>query len=349
MVELYADVISDPRPLERELAGVLCGGGDSVFHERPEAPRWRSESAADSTADLFSQVPGQRAKQDRIFEAILPLVSPPLDVTERDHRVFVAWLVTVLSRQSEAEGQWSWPARIDLALSPNDAKLSPCQVGGAPGPRRPWVTIPGFLAADSTVPSVGFVGPLPPWHQRLVDAARQLKQGQKRTRSTAGSGSASGSALPSKGWLGSVIVLQARIRGAKARARHKVLAESWRRFCFVAHNSGHLGEPEPGIRPRSLGSLRPNRTAAPIRTRTGETESEARGPPEARVVRARSPSQSLLQMTRPRCWRASATCSSLLLCTVTHVGLTHPLSSRGFGGASRVGCLSTCTTRTACV
>ena len=145
VVELYADVISDPRPLERELKAVLDGGGDSVFHERPEAPRWRSESAADSTADLFSQVPGQRAKQDRIFEAILPLVSPPLEVTERDHRVFMAWLVTVLSRQSEAEGQWSWPARIDLALSPSDVKLSP------------WLADPAALLR----PSLRGSGPCP--------------------------------------------------------------------------------------------------------------------------------------------------------------------------------------------
>ena len=96
-----------------------------------------------------------------------------------------------------------------------------CQVGGAPGPRQQWTTtVPGFLAPDSTVPWVGFVGPLPPWMQRRVDAARQLRHGQKRTRSTTGSGSSSGSTQPQKGWLGSIISLQARIRGVKARLRH---------------------------------------------------------------------------------------------------------------------------------
>lgn len=123
VISLYADVVSNPRPLEHELANVLRGGGDSVLQERPKEQRWRSEVAADDTTDLFSQVPGQRTKQERIFEAILSLVSPSLEVTERDHRGFVAWLVTVLSQQLGAEGQWSWSARIDLArTTPSSAR-----------------------------------------------------------------------------------------------------------------------------------------------------------------------------------------------------------------------------------
>ena len=129
-----------------------------------------------------------------------------------------------------------------------------CQIAGAPGPLQPWP----FLACASNGlrgkpgPPASFVGPLPPWHQRRADAAAATaaitgpSRGKKRTRSTAGSGSASGSALPSKGWLGSVIVLQARIRGVKARARCRVLAESWRRLNHAIHNTGQFGEPRSG-------------------------------------------------------------------------------------------------------
>ena len=137
VASLYADVVSNPRPLEHKLANVLRGGGDLVFLERPEEPRRRSEVVADDTADLFSQVPGLRAKQERIFEAILPLVSPPLEVTERDHRVFVAWLGIVLSQQPGAEGQWSWSARIDLARRPGGVSAPlPPRLGAVPAERH---------------------------------------------------------------------------------------------------------------------------------------------------------------------------------------------------------------------
>jgi hypothetical protein len=76
---LYAGIVLSLRPLEHELANVLRGGGGLVFGERPDEPRWRSEVASGDMADTFSQVPGLCAKQERIFGAILPLVSPPLE------------------------------------------------------------------------------------------------------------------------------------------------------------------------------------------------------------------------------------------------------------------------------
>ena len=107
-----------------------------------------------------------------------------------------------------------------------------CQVDGAPGPRRPWP----FLSEDDPRPLGSFVGPLPLF----------LRNRRKRARSTTGSGSASGRAPPSKGWLGSFIMLQARVRGARARARFVVLAESWRRLDLLIHNSGQYGESRSG-------------------------------------------------------------------------------------------------------
>ena len=78
------------------------------------------------------------------------------------------------------------------------------------GPLQP---IP-FL--ESPPPANG-AAPFVPWLQRRRDA-------RKRARTTVWSGGATGSALPEKGWLGSVILLQARIRGAQ---RHEHGAGLW--------------------------------------------------------------------------------------------------------------------------
>ena len=67
----------------------------------------------------------------------------------------------------------------------------------------------------------------------------------KVARSAVGSGSSTGTALLSKGWLGAFIVLQARARGAKARARFPVLVASWRRSEELILDLGLFGEKHP--------------------------------------------------------------------------------------------------------
>jgi hypothetical protein len=129
--ELYAPVANDPRLLESPLADVLNGTGGSVFDSALEEPRWFSEPADFDLTDKFSQRPGLRALQEAVFVHALSLVSPPLSVEKRDHRIFMSWLVTVLStgpdvgetRGSAAPSEWQ--ARIDKALAPNDVMISP--------------------------------------------------------------------------------------------------------------------------------------------------------------------------------------------------------------------------------
>ena len=120
----------------------------------------------------------------------------------------------------------------DLAGTPAPAPTSVSALAPTPAPtlepRLYWVQN-RLVPADSAAAAAVLAGP------------------GKRARSTTGAGGASGSALPSKGWLGSFIVMQARVRGATARARVKVLAESWRRLSFVIHNTGQHGKPGSGI------------------------------------------------------------------------------------------------------
>ena len=64
---------------------------------------------------------------------MLPLVSPPLRVDKRDHRIFMSWLVTVISTADDVSdpetwgsaGPAVWQARIDKALAPHDVMISP--------------------------------------------------------------------------------------------------------------------------------------------------------------------------------------------------------------------------------
>ena len=129
--ELYAPVADDPRPMENPLAGSLNGTGGSVFDSASEEPRWLSEPADFDLTGKFSQRPGLRALQEAVFVHVLPLVSPPLRVEKRDHRIFMSRLDTVLSTGPGvgetwvSEGPSEWQARIDKAIGPSDVMISP--------------------------------------------------------------------------------------------------------------------------------------------------------------------------------------------------------------------------------
>ena len=134
--ELYADVVRGPRPLEHELANVLRGGGDSVFHERPEAPRWRFEVAADRSRidahfgalDAIGLI-GEAPRLEHFATAPVCIQGALVPVGSLDPLTFVKGSFTLLSSPLVTRDRSTVVGSIelrDVALQPGTLVELPC-------------------------------------------------------------------------------------------------------------------------------------------------------------------------------------------------------------------------------